>query len=66
MKKMQSINDPLFNTLEPEQMRKVFGGLVGPTKTLPEVKITSNQGDDCGKTDADAPGSDNDGNDPAQ
>lgn len=65
MKKMQSINDPLFQTMESDQMRKVFGGLVGPTRTLPEVKITSgsNGGDDCGKSDEDDPGSENDGND---
>ena len=43
MKKLQSINSPLFKTMEPEQMKKLQGGYAEAFGTWTEagVKVTS-------------------------
>jgi len=57
MKKMQKLNEAMFNTLETKQMISVVGGLNQPTQTLPTVTVTPKGNSDDGG------GSPNDGND---
>ena len=42
MKKMQSLNSELFQTLESEKMQKLQGGLIQPTKAVDPNSMTGN------------------------
>lgn len=56
MKKLQNLNDPLFKTLEADQMKKVQGGIASVgTWTEEEVKITGGGGCGCNDSSASDP-----------
>lgn len=60
MKKLTSIKNPLFNTLEKSEMKQVFGGVLAkPTATGPGPIITGNK-DGTTSSDGTDPGSSND------
>ena len=57
MKKIQKLNEAMFNTLETKQMVSVVGGSLQPTQTLPTITVTPKGNH------SDGGGSPNDGND---
>ena len=66
MKKLTSIKNPLFNTLERTEMKQVLGGmLASPTGTGPAPIVTTSKSTGQTTNDGTIPGSSNDGDDNA-
>jgi hypothetical protein len=60
MKKLTSIKNPLFNTLERTEMKEVMGGTVGNTATAAGIVSTGHK-DGTTTTDGTTPASSDDG-----
>lgn len=64
MKKLTSIKDPLFNTLEKKEMKHVLGGnMVAPTATAAAPINTYHQKSDTWTNDGSTPADPNDQDD---